>query len=152
MVDSALTDSFVTASRALVGLAVRSIESASVPITVSQHRVLVVLAAEGPHTVGELAELTGVNQSNASRLCDRLQRFGLVERGRAEHDARVVLVSLTRRGKSVLDSVTARRRREIARVLSHLSPTQVATLVDALNAFSDAAHERDDHEWALAGW
>src|SRR3954471_8032566 len=94
-VDDQLVEGFVTASRALVGIAVRSIEAAAVPVTVPQHRVLVLLAAQGPMAVGDIAELAGVNQSNASRLCDRLQRLGLVSRQRASDDGRAVQVSLT---------------------------------------------------------
>jgi DNA-binding MarR family transcriptional regulator len=145
-----LTELFVTASRALVGIAVRSVESARVPLTVVQHRVLVLLAAEGGLTVGGIARLAGVNQSNASRVVDRLQKLGLVDRHRVEDDRRVVQVKLSRRGKGVVDSVSEVRRREIAAVLERLSDVDSRQLVTALAAFNAAAHEPDERDWPAA--
>jgi len=149
--DDELTDLFVTASRALVGIAIRSIEAASVPVTVPQHRVLVLLAAEGEMTVGEIAELAGVNQSSASRLCDRLQKLGLVRRRRGAEDGRVVRVGLTEEGKRVVDSVTEVRRREVGRVLARLHVDNAHAVVAALITFNDAAHEREERNWTFAG-
>src|SRR4051794_25988379 len=71
---------FVTASRALVAIAIRSIEAAPVAVPVPQHRVLVLLAANGPQAIGTLAQQLGVNPSNATRVCDRLERLDLVRR------------------------------------------------------------------------
>src|SRR3954447_594042 len=90
-----LADTFVTASRALVGIAIRSIEAAPVAVTVVQHRVLVLLAADGPQAIGSLAQQLGVNPSNATRICDRLQRLELVHRTRPAHDGRAVHVTIT---------------------------------------------------------
>jgi DNA-binding MarR family transcriptional regulator len=150
VLDDELAELFVTASRALVGVAIRSIEASPVPVTVPQHRVLVLLAAEGAMTVGEIAHLAGVNQSNASRLCDRLQKLGLVERQRGSDDGRVVRVSLTQEGKRTVDAVTAVRRREVGQVLARLSIDDAHNMVSALVAFNDAAGERDHHTWKFS--
>ncbi|WP_457202115.1 MarR family transcriptional regulator [Nocardioides sp. HB32] len=68
-----LADAFVTESRALISVAVRPILDAPVDVTVAQHRVLVLLAARGDLTVGDIAGGLGVNPSNATRYCDSLQ-------------------------------------------------------------------------------
>jgi len=151
-VDRDLVDAFVTASRALVGIAVRSVGSAPTPVTVSQHRVLVLLAARGDLAVGEIAELSGVNQSNASRLVDRLQKLGLVARSRAAEDGRLVRVSLTEPGQQLLDVVTEQRRQEVAAVLGRLPGPEVEKVVAALQQFNDAASEPDDSSWARHSW
>lgn len=148
-VDPALVESFVTASRALVGVAVRSIEAASPPVTVTQHRVLVLLASEGALTVGQIAELLGVNQSNASRGVDRLQRLDLVDRQRSSDDRRVVEVALTAQGRVVVEDVMARRRAEVSAVLSRLPEGRARQMVAALDAFNDAAHERGEESWSV---
>ena len=147
-VDGELVERFVTASRALVGIAVRSIEAASPPVTVTQHRVLVLLASEGGLTVNEIAELLGVNQSNASRVVDRLQRLDLVTRQRGEQDGRVVQVDLTAQGLRLVEAVMARRRAEVADVLARLSGSRARQMVAVLEAFNEAAHERDDDAWS----
>ena len=140
----ALADAFVTASRALVGVAIRSIEAAPVAVTVPQHRVLVLLAGAGPQAVGRIAQQLGVNPSNATRLCDRLQRLDLVGRAPSAADGRGVLVSITAAGKDLVDAVTAHRRDEITDLLRALPPSRARGAVAALAAFNDAAHERTD--------
>src|SRR4051794_21634242 len=143
---------FVTASRALVAIAIRSIEAAPVAVPVPQHRVLVLLAANGPQAVGTLAQQLGVNPSNATRVCDRLQRLDLVRRSRSDSDGRAVHVTIPPAGRQVVDAVTAHRRREVTAVLRELSPDQVDSVVAALTAFTRAAHERAEVEWADATW
>ena len=65
-------------SRALVGIAVYSVNAVPVDITVTQYRLLAVVVSAGPRTIGEVAALLGVAQSNASRHCDRLERLAVV--------------------------------------------------------------------------
>ena len=65
-------------SRALVGIAVYSVNVVPVDITVTQFRLLAVVASAGPRTIGEVAALLGVAQSNASRHCDRVAAVGTV--------------------------------------------------------------------------
>jgi DNA-binding MarR family transcriptional regulator len=142
-----LADAFITVSRALVGIAVRSVNAAPVEVTLVQHRLLVLLATGGDQTVGTLAEQLDVNASNASRLCDRLQRLGLVARDRSSRDGRAVDVSLTPAGRALLETVRTHRRDEVERVLSHLSQADVDAAIRALTAFGEAAHEIGEAQW-----
>ncbi len=146
-----LTDAFVTAARALVGVALRSVAAAPVEVTVPQHRVLVLLASRGEQSVGALAEQLGVNASNASRVCDRLQRLGLVSRRRSPLDARSVKVALTAEGVAVLRAVSQHRHDEVRRILSSVGPEMAQGAVAALQVFNDAAHEVADEHWLLPG-
>ncbi|MFJ3617781.1 MarR family winged helix-turn-helix transcriptional regulator [Streptomyces iakyrus] len=50
-----------------------------------------------PLTTGQIAELTGLTSGSATRLVDRLERAGLVERRPDPHDRRRTRVSLTAR-------------------------------------------------------
>jgi DNA-binding MarR family transcriptional regulator len=50
-----------------------------------------------PLTTGQIAELTGLTSGSATRLVDRLERAGLVERKPDPHDRRRTRVSLTAR-------------------------------------------------------
>jgi DNA-binding MarR family transcriptional regulator len=142
-------DAFITVSRALVGIAVRSINAAPVEVTLAQHRLLVLLATGGDQTVGALAEQLEVNASNASRLCDRLQRLGLIARVRSSRDGRAVDVSLTPAGSDLLETVRSHRRRDIERVLEQMSRADVQSTIKALTAFGEAAHEIGEADWSL---
>jgi DNA-binding MarR family transcriptional regulator len=145
-------DAFVTASRALISLAVRTIDDSPVDVTIAQHRVLVLLAARGDLTIGEIAEGLGVNPSNATRYCDRLQRLGLIARTRSPQDGRVVHVELTADGRNVVKNVTERRRAEVEKVLGRMTPAESASVLEALRAFNRAAGEIEDRDWASALW
>lgn len=146
-VNNDLADAFITVSRALVGIAVRSINTAPTEVTLIQHRLLVLLATGGDQTVGTLAEQLEVNASNASRLCDRLQKLGLVTRDRSSSDGRAVDVSLTGAGRKLLETVRAHRRHEIRRILDHMPHQDVEAIIRALTAFGEAAHEVGEKHW-----
>lgn len=136
-----LVDLFVVASRALVGLAVRSIESAPIELSVPGFRVLVVLDSRGPQPIGALAAGLGVHPSNASRLCTRLDGLGLTARSRGAGDGRVVEVSLTRKGHDLVSQVMDVRRAEITGVLDRMDIEDTAAAVAALEAFARATDE-----------
>jgi len=142
-----LVEEFLRASRTLVGLALHSVNTAPVEVTLLQHRVLVLLL-DGERTVGDIAGALGVNPSNATRHCDRLGRLGLVSRRRSTSDGRVVRVGLTDAGREVVEAVTAQRRGEVARVLDTMPVEDAAAVVAALRAFSDAADALPEGDWA----
>ena len=137
--DESAADTLLATSRLLVAIAVRSLRAGDADVTVAQHRALVLLDEHGPLTVNQLAELLGVDQSNASRHARRLEHLGMVDRSRSEQDARSVEVSLTRAGKKQVAAVRAARRGEIEAVLARLSEDEVRVTVAAFSAFNDAA-------------
>src|SRR5262249_43561331 len=96
--DSASVDAVLTSSRALVGVAARSLAETEETVTLVQYRALVILASRGEINVGGLAAALGVHQSTATRLCDRLVSRGLVDRDFAPDNRREVVISLTRAG------------------------------------------------------
>src|SRR4051812_2174628 len=145
------SDAVLVASRALVGVAARSLAGTEDTVTLVQYRALVLLAARGEMNVGTLAEALAVHQSTATRLCDRLVKRGLVERRAAPQSRREVVVSLTRAGHTLLRSVTTKRRAEIDEILERLTMKQRAAVTDALLLFADAAGEAPDDAWKL-GW
>lgn len=146
-----LVEELLTTSRALVGVAVRSIGSATTEVTVAQHRLLVLLAEHGPQSVSEIAQRLGVNPSNASRHCDRLQRLGLLSRRRSPEDGRVVQVDVTPTGRGLLDGVTEQRRADIRRVVDRMPAADAAVVAAALREFNAAAEEVGQDEWPTGG-
>ena len=149
MTDDELVDAFITASRALLGVAVRSIAASPVTLTAPQHRALVLVASGRADTVGTLQEHLGINQSNVSRLVERLARLGLVERERSSQDARTVLISVTPLGREALDAVTRKRRQEVASVLAAMSERDRVDAVRVMRAFDAAARETGDAAWPV---
>ncbi len=149
--DEHRTDAVLVASRALVGVAARSLVETEDTITLVQYRALVLLASRGDMNVGSLAEVLDIHQSTATRLCDRLVTKGLVERATSTESRREVFVALTPEGHALIRAVTARRRREIDTIMARLLPAQRDRLVDAFTTFAQAAGELPDDAWKL-GW
>lgn len=142
-----VVDAVVTASRAMIAVAVRSLSGLAEDITIAQYRTLVVLASRGPQRLADLADQLGVTPSTAGRMCDRLARRDLVTRHRAADDRRVVRISLTPAGRRVVDEATRQRRTYLAEILARLPAGQRRDVAEALRAFAVAAGEVPDHQW-----
>lgn len=149
--DSGFVDALLTASRALVGVAARSLTDAESNVTLQQYRALVVLAQHGDLGINSFAEAMSIHPSTASRLCDRLVRRGLVDRSTSPESRREVVITLSTAGEALVSRVTDQRHSEIARIVRRIQSTDQAPLIRALEAFSDAAGELPDHAWKL-GW
>jgi DNA-binding MarR family transcriptional regulator len=154
-VDSAVSEDAVRAlmlaSRAFVGLTVRSLADLDADVTLPQFRALVVLAVRGPQRSVDIAEELGVNPSTGTRMCDRLVRKGLIRRIRSASDRRVVRLRLTPAGREIVEQVMARRRAEVARLVAATADLWQPVVTQALRAFAEAAGESDEQNW-WQGW
>ena len=129
------------ASRALVGIAAAAIAAVDATVTVPQLRVLVLLDTRGPLNLVGVAAALGVNPSNASRICERLIKAGLVDRQESPLDRRNITLSLTDAGRRLINKVTKHRRAAITRVLRDMDPDDRELLTTALDRFATAAGE-----------
>lgn len=148
--DPDAVDAVLTASRALIAVATKSLGAAAEETTIAQYRTLVVLMSRGPRRLTDLACALAVAPSTAGRMCDRLVRKGLIRRHRARTDRRAVLVSITPPGREVVDHATGRRRELIAGILASLPPGGQREVAAALRAFAEAAGEIPDSDWPPA--
>ncbi len=87
------------------------------------------LLAEHGAKAGELAAQLGVKAPAVSSMIDGLEREGLVTREHATEDRRVVVVTLTEAGVTVLREAEATRREHMRRYLSVLSEDDVRALI-----------------------
>lgn len=146
-----VVDALMTASRALVAVAARSIAQVDESLSLPQFRALVVLAARGPVTVGTLADELDVHSSTITRLCDRLVGRGYVTRAPAADSRREVVVALTNAGRSAVRKVMQRRRDLVGQIVANVPAQDRAPMVSALRAFSAAAGEAPEQAWSF-GW
>lgn len=150
-VDERQVDALVRASRALVGVAARSLAQLPADLTLPQVRALVVLSTRGPSPAGSLAEVLGVHPSSVTRLVERLERRRLVRRQPGVADRREVVVALTGRGAALVRRMTQARAEVLAQILARLPEPDRSVVVDAFERFADAAGEAGQGAWAL-GW
>ena len=137
-VDPEQVERVVRGTRAFGAMIASSLTAVDPPITMPQWRVLV-LADTEPQSVKSVAEDLGVHPSNATRLCDRLVRAGLLDRRQLDHDRRQVELTLTVRGRKLVARVFAHRRRAVEQILASMPPEQRAAVAEAIDAFVTAA-------------
>jgi DNA-binding MarR family transcriptional regulator len=109
------------------------------PISPSQLRALLVIERLEGSNLRALGEALGSGPPATSRLCDRLEAAGLVERRLSTASRREVELYLSRPGRALLDEVRDRQVGEVAPVLEAMSPEDYGHLVKGLTAFRDAA-------------
>lgn len=141
----------VLASRALIGVAARSLAVVEEQITLTQYRALVLLGSRGDLNVGTLAHALAIHPSTATRLCDRLETKKYITRNQSPESRREITLRLTPAGARLLQAVTTRRRTEIQEILGRLSRDDRRRLRAAFEVFGAAAGELPDDAWKL-GW
>ncbi len=108
-------------------------------LTFAQARALILLAAHGELTVGQVAELLDVGKSTASILVQQLVSRGLVTRGERQGDRRVAVVSLSVRGQEIGAGRRRERQAQWRRWMGRLDETELAALDHGLEALARAA-------------
>ncbi|WP_237047734.1 MarR family winged helix-turn-helix transcriptional regulator [Lentzea guizhouensis] len=125
----------------------RSKDVSPAPLSVSQLRVLFVLERSEGANLRALGEALDAAPSSVSRLCDRLQAVGFLERGLSATSRREVELTLSERGRAYLAELRERRREHLRDVVGTLPAAARSTLVTGLRQLRDAApvvHRLDD--------
>ncbi len=109
-----------------------------------QVRVLTVLSRQGSMNLTQLSRAVGAIPSSASRLCDRLEAAGLIEREVSSGSRREITLRLSSEGHRRLDSFAQVRREDFEAVLDRMSGPAQRALLKGLTAFTASvaqAHE-----------
>ncbi|MFR9674934.1 MarR family winged helix-turn-helix transcriptional regulator [Streptomyces sp. TR06-5] len=113
------------------------------PVSPSQLRVLYSLDREEGMNLRRLGELLDSAPSSVSRLCDRLQAMGLLERTPSPVSRRELELHLTRKAKRYLVDLRARREEALLTVLDRMPARARKDLTKGLQALRFAAQEQD---------
>ncbi len=136
-----INESILAASRVFVAIASRALAGLTPEITLPQLRTLVLLSANGPMGVGELATALAVVPSTATRMCDRLADKKLIRRVVDPSNRRRVSVELLPGGTELIRRSTERRQREIAHLLTSMTGPEQVQVAAALQVLVRAANE-----------
>ena len=124
--------------------------ASTAPASASQLRVLLILEHHDGINLRTLADSLASTPPSTSRLCDRLQAAGFIERVASPADRRELRLHLSGRGRAFLADLRARREQELQAVLALMPAAKRTALLEGLEAFCDAAalriHDADAPE------
>ncbi len=101
--------------------------------------VLQCLARHSPCSVNELAAHTATDQSSVSVVVSRLVALGHVRRAPSKRDRRSVELSLTRSGRTLLESAPEAAQERLIAALSQLPKAELQTLSRLLGKVVEGA-------------
>ncbi len=102
-------------------------------LTPQQYNILRILRGEGrPLPILEIASRMITVVPGITGLIDRLEAAALVERKRCDNDRRVIYVAIAPRAISLLAEIDPPLTEMHKRLLGHLTPNELATLIGLL--------------------
>jgi DNA-binding MarR family transcriptional regulator len=110
-------------------------------LTLSQLKILMLLARHGSVSGGELAGLLGVGLATLSGMIDRLVVQDLVTRTEDVHDRRVRRIGLTRTGSALIESILNAGEAKMRTLLSRLSAEELDLVAQATLLLVKAAEQ-----------
>lgn len=127
---------------AIARTARRMRQEAGDELSPSMTAALATIENHGPLTPSALAELERIKRPTATRVLQRLEEDGLIERSADPEDGRSAVVSVTREGAALLKKLRSRKNAYLARRLRELPPEDV----DALSRAADVLERLLDGE------
>jgi DNA-binding MarR family transcriptional regulator len=115
-------------------------------LSYAQYGLLFGLWDGEPKSSRELAVAADVSPATAAEMLDALAASGLVERIRSQEDKRIVLTSLTDRGREVIERRHARFEPRWRASLERFSEDELLTAVEVLDALRELFDEFVDEE------
>ncbi|MFE7766994.1 MarR family winged helix-turn-helix transcriptional regulator [Streptomyces sp. NPDC057438] len=113
--------------------------ASTAPVSASQLRVLFILEHSDGINLRMLADALGSTPPSTSRLCDRLEAVGFVERRVSTASRRELCLRLSRRGQAFLMDLRDRRERALRSVLEQMPAAKRTALLEGLEAFCATA-------------
>lgn len=103
-------------------------------LSYAQFGLLFGLCHGGSKSSRELAVAADISPATAAEMLDALAASGLVARTRSEDDKRIVLTSLTERGRKLIEARRGRYEPRWRAALEHFSDDELRTTAEVLDA------------------
>ncbi|MCG2907535.1 MAG: MarR family transcriptional regulator [Sulfolobales archaeon] len=98
-------------------------------LTFNETSLLFFVNANGKANVTTLAKYLDVSKSSVVEMIDKLVRNGFLERTKDVEDRRVTYVTITDRGRAVLETVREKYKETINKVLSEVNDVECITRI-----------------------
>ncbi len=106
------------------------------PLSLPQFHLLKLIAMNGSHKVGEVAQFLGVSAPAATKNIDKLEGLGLVARIRSTGDRRAKILASSRKGRQLVKRYEALKEQRLEPVLDGFSAKDLRQLTRLLERFS----------------
>jgi DNA-binding MarR family transcriptional regulator len=136
---------------AITRMARRLRQEAGADLSPSQGAALATIERHGPLAPSELAARERITRPTVTRILERLERAGLVERARDPADGRCSIVSATDQGRSLLRRLRRRKTAYLATRLRRLPAEDVTALTRAADVLERILEEDATGELRLPG-
>ncbi|WP_158541582.1 MarR family winged helix-turn-helix transcriptional regulator [Pelagibacterium lacus] len=113
-------------------------------LTPSQLIFMQILDDGAEHTAGAAALRMGITQATATALIHKLEALGMVARRKGEADRRQVWLSLTDKGRAVLEIAPDGAHAQFHAAFSRLAQWEQLMLIAALERIADMLGAEDD--------
>lgn len=111
-------------------------EVAGETLTLSQFKLLKLVANTDAHSIGDVAAFLGVSNAAASKAVDKLVRRKLLVRTEGQADRREAELSLPPRTQRLLAAYDAARDQRLAEVFRSFSPAELQRTAEILDRLS----------------
>jgi len=91
--------------------------------------------------VQKIGQLLGFTKSGATRIVNRLEKNGYVQKIKSYEDARVCCVLITQQGENVLNSTDERYSKELEQLLSRMPEKNVPQMKELLKGMAKALRD-----------
>jgi DNA-binding MarR family transcriptional regulator len=105
-------------------------------LTLSQLKLLKLVANTDAHSIGDVAAFLGVSNAAASKAVDKLVHRKMLVRTEGAKDRRAAELALTPRSRKVLAAYDVARNRKLAAVFRSFSPEQLRRTTEILDRLS----------------
>lgn len=112
-------------------------------LSMPQVNAMFFLSRKEPCGVSDLAMHLGITSAAASQMVEKMVQQGFLERCEDRRDRRLKQISLTAKGRQVMEDTIRAREQWIDQIAKVITPTEQAQIVTALEILIDKFHLLD---------
>lgn len=101
-------------------------------LSLTEASCLAIIGRRGPMPLNEIAASEHLSAPSVTKTITRMEEAGLIDRLTDPTDRRVSLVTLSKKGSALVDQIRSRRNAFLLLRLQELSPTDLASIEQAL--------------------
>lgn len=115
-------------------------------LTAPEFRALRLAKAQDKCSMQRIAHELGFTKSGATRVVDRLEKRGLLQRMRSQEDGRVCCVELTFSGSALVENINRENENRLATILAKMDPAMQQVLKTSLLSLIQAMREEGKND------